>query len=277
MIKIMIDSASDCRNSDVYDFFVPIAINIDGEEYMDGVTLDNDTFYTLLTSAKEIPHTSQPAPGDFLKPFEQIKAEGNELIYFSLSSALSGTYQSANIAREMVDYDGIYIVDSRSATHMIELLAKHAKKLIAKGLSAREIVAECETLKTRIKVYAGVDTMEYLQKGGRIGKAAALVGTLANIKPIITVSTEGEVDAAGKVVGFTRAVQTIVDKVKKHEIDKEFPVCSLYTYGEENCAKLEEKLTVAGYSISERMQIGSTIGTHVGPGVYGVFFVEKAK
>lgn len=275
MIKIMIDSASDCRNNEIYDYFVPMAITIDGKEYMDGIDIDNDTFYSLLPNAKETPHTSQPSPGSFIDYFEEVKEAGDELIYFGISSGLSGTLQSATIAKNMVDYDGIYFVDSKTASHMIELLAIYARKLINEGYSAKEIVAKCEDVKTRIKLYAGVDTLEYLQKGGRIGKASALVGSLANIKPLITVSLEGTVDAAGKALGFARAVQMIVDKVKSHEIDEEFPICSLYTYGEDNCKKLEEKLANEGYIVSERQQVGSTIGVHVGPGVYGVYFVEK--
>lgn len=275
MIKIMVDSASDCRSSDIYDLFIPMAINIGGTEYLDGVNLDNDTFYKLLTATEEFPRTSQPSPDEFLKHFEQIKADGDELIYFSLSSALSGTYQSANIAKDLADYDGIHIIDSKNASHMIGVLAKYAKGLIAKGNTAKEIVEKCEELKTRIKIFAGVDTLEYLKRGGRIGKASALVGTLANIKPVITVSDTGEVDPVGKALGFARAVQMIADKVKGFEIDNSFPVCSLYTMGEENVIKLEEKLKAEGVVANERLQVGSTIGTHVGPGVYGVFFVAK--
>lgn len=275
MIKIMVDSASDCRNGDIYDLFIPMAVNIGGREYHDGVDLDNNTFYSLLTTVKEFPHTSQPSPKDFLKHFEKIRSDGDELICFCLSSALSGTYQSANIAKAMAEYDGIYIIDTRTASHMIGIMAGYAKKLIAEGFSAKEIVQRCEELKTRIRVFAALDTLEYLQKGGRIGKAEALVGTLANIKPVVTVSPEGFVDAVGKTLGFGRAVQMVMDRVGRFEIDETFPICSLYTYGEENCIKLEEKLADAGYSVSERLQIGSTIGTHVGPGVCGVFFVEK--
>ena len=273
----MVDSSSDCRNSDVYDFFVPISVSIDQKEYMDGIDLDSDTFYKLLTEAKDFPRTSQPSPDDFLKFFEKVKADGDQLIYLSLSSALSGTYQTANIAKAMAEYDDIYIVDTKNVSHMIELLAKYAKKLASEGMSAKDIVQKCEELSGRIRIFAGVDTLEYLQKGGRIGKAAALVGTLANIKPLITVSPEGAVDAAGKALGFARAVQTLVDKVKNYDIDEEFPICSLYTYGEDNCIKLEEKLTAEGYEIAERMQVGPTIGAHIGAGVYGVFFVEKIK
>lgn len=275
MIKIMVDSASDCRDEALYDLFIPMTVNLCEKEYRDGVDLDNDTFYNLLTSGTEFPRTSQPSPEDFRQPFEKIKAAGDELIYFCLSSALSGTYQSATIAREMVDYDGIHIIDTRTATHLIGLLARFARERIAAGDTAQEIVEKCEALKGRIRVYAGVDTLEYLRRGGRIGKAAALLGTMANVKPLITVSREGEVEAAGKVLGIARAIQAIVDKVKADELDPAFPLCSLYTYGEENTERLEEKLTAAGYPVSARLQVGSTIGTHVGPGVYGVFYVTK--
>lgn len=275
MIKIMVDSASDCRENSIYDLFVPLAVNIDGREYHDGLDLDSDSFYRLLSDAREFPCTSQPSPEDFLNHFQQIRADGDELIYFALSSALSGTYQSANIAKSMVEYDGIYLVDSKGATHMIGALAEYARKLADQGLSAPEIVDECEGLKTRIRLFAGVETLEYLKKGGRIGTAAALVGTLAHIKPLITVSPEGAVDAAGKALGVGRAIQTIVDKVRGFEIDGNFPVCSLYTCGEENCAKLEEKLAAEGIAISRRLQVGPAIGTHVGPNAYGVFFVVK--
>ncbi len=275
MIKIMVDSASDCRNNEIYDFFIPMAINVGGKEYLDGKNLDNETFYSLLTTSKEFPQTSQPSPGDFAEYFEQIKETGDELIYFAISSGLSGTYQSANIAKDMVEYERIYIIDSRTASHMIGLLAKHAKKLIGEGKSAIEVVETCEELKGRIRLFAGLDTLEYLKRGGRIGKASALVGTLANIKPIIRVSEEGIVDPVGKALGVPRAIQMIADKMKEDEIDENFPICTLYTYGEENVDKLEKKLAGDGYSIAERLQIGSTIGTHVGPGVYGVFYVAK--
>lgn len=274
MIRIMVDSASDSRVNE-FDFFIPITVVIDGKEYRDGIELDRNTFYDLLLKSDEFPRTSQPSPDTFVEIFEKVKAGGDELIYFALSSALSGTYQSANIAKNIVGYDKIYIVDTKFLTHMVGILGQFAKKLITEGSDAEEIVEKCLILKDKIKVFAGVDTLEYLQKGGRLGKASTLLGTIANIKPIVTVSPKGEVDAVGKALGFQRAVQTVVDKVNSFEIDPDFPIYSLYTYGEENCIKLEEKLTAAGHTVSERRQIGSTIGTHVGPGVYGVIFVTK--
>ncbi len=275
MIKIMLDSASDSKNSSLYDYFIPMAVNIDGKEYRDGVDLDNTLFYKLLSTCSDFPRTSQPSPDDFIKIFEQVKKKGEELIYFSISSKLSGTYQSANIAKEIVDYEGIYIVDSCNASHMIGILAFYAKALIKEGVSADNIVRKCETIKGKIRVFAGVDTLEYLKKGGRIGKASAMIGSLANIKPLITVTKDGEVDSFGKALGFGKAVMAVCEKVKGFDIDYGFPVYSLYTFGEENCIKLEERLKASGIKTTDRLQIGSTIGTHVGPGVYGVCFVEK--
>ncbi len=274
MIKIMVDSASDCRK-DEFDFFMPINVTIDGNEYRDGVDLERDTFYRLLTECEEFPRTSQPSPDSFAKVFREIKEKGDELIYLCLSSALSGTYQSANIAKAMVDYDKIYIVDTKTASHMIGLIARFAKKLIDAGKPSDTVVKECTDLVGRVKIFAGVDTLEYLHKGGRIGKASAMLGTLANIKPVITVSKEGSVDVAGKALGFLKAVTVISEKLDGFEIDTDFPICTLYTYGEENADKLEAKLSAAGYTVSDRCQIGSTIGAHTGPGVYGVFFVAK--
>lgn len=275
MIKIMVDSASDCRKEDnLFDLFVPLAINIDGTEYLDGVDIDSDKFYNLLLNADEFPTTSQPATQTFVDIFEQVKADGDELIYFPISSELSGTYQGAVLARTMVDYNKIYIVDSLGATHMIGLLAQVANDMRANGATAKEIVDKCEGLKKKIKVFAGVDTLEYLRKGGRLSNASAIVGELAKVKPIVEVA-DGKVEAIGKCLGKNRAMQFLLNKVSEYEIDESYPFYSLYTYGTENCEYMEEKLNDAGYKITERRQVGSTIGTHVGPGVYAVLFVTK--
>ena len=275
MIKIMVDSASDCRKEDnLFDLFVPLAINIDGTEYLDGVDIDSDKFYDLLLNASEFPTTSQPATQTFVDIFEQVKADGDELIYFPISSELSGTYQGAMLARTMVDYDKIYIVDSLGATHMIGLLAQVASEMRANGATSEEIVEKCEGLKKKIKVFAGVDTLEYLRKGGRLSNASAIVGELAKVKPIIEV-LDGKVEAIGKCLGKNRAMQFLLNKVSEYDIDESYPFYSLYTYGTENCEYMEEKLNSAGYKITERRQVGSTIGTHVGPGVYAVLFVTK--
>lgn len=275
MIKILVDSSADCNLQDgIVDLLVPISVNIDGKEYRCGVDITSDKFYELLQSAKEFPRTSQPSPQSFIEIFEQVKADGDQLIYLSLSSALSGTYQCALMAKEMVDCDNIYIIDTLSVTHLIELMAAYARDLINRGLTAGEIADHCEELKSKVIIYAGVDTLEYLYKGGRLSRASAAVGELAGIKPIITVK-DGRVELIGKSLGKQRAINTILEKIKSHNIDPDFPMYSLYTCGTENCEALEEKLKSNGYTVADRLQVGATIGAHVGPGVYAVMFVEK--
>lgn len=275
MIKILVDSAADCCVEDgMVDIMVPISVNIDGKEYRSGVDLTSDQFYKLLQDAKEFPRTSQPSPQAFIEIFEQIKADGDQLIYLCLSSCLSGTYQGALIAKEMVDCDNIYIIDTLGATHIIGVLTAYARDLINKGFSAGEIADKCEELKSKIKVYAGVDTLEYLYRGGRLSRASATVGEIAGIKPIVTIS-DGRVEPVGKCLGKIRAMNFILDKIKSHKINTDFPMYSLYTYGTENCEALEAKLKDSGYALSGRLQVGSTIGAHVGPGVYAVLFVEE--
>lgn len=276
MIKIMVDSAADCRGeTDIYDLLVPLTVQLEDRTYRDGVDLDADAFYSMLLQTESFPKTSQPSPEDFYKHFLQAKEAGDEIIYFSLSSALSGTYQSACIAREMAEYDGIYIVDSKAATYLIAILAKHARVLVQQGLTAQQIVEACEELKPRIKVLAGLDTLEYLYRGGRLSRTGAAVGQVAGIKPIITVSPEGTVSAGSKAIGIPRAMKAILDKLSTYQLDEAFPLLSVCTAGGNNPERFEEKLAAAGYRVADRRQVGPIIGAHTGPGVYGVIFVTR--
>lgn len=276
MIKIMVDAASDCRKEDgLYDLFIPLTVDIEGECYRAGIDLTGDAFYERLVQMTGFPKTAQPSPEEFSEIFEKARDNGDEIIYLALSSALSGTYQCACMVREMVGYEGIHIVDTKTATHMIAMLAQYAKKLVAQGLSAQEIVQKCETAKSKVKVLAGLDTLEYLYRGGRLNRATATVGELAGIKPVITVTEDGEVEAIGKGLGVVRSMQFIMNKLASYEIDPEFPMYSLYSMGEANCVKLEGKLKDAGYNIEKRVQLGSTIGCHIGPGVFAVVFAVK--
>ena len=275
MIKIMLDSAFDCRPADSFcDYFVPISIHVNNNDYLDGVTLERDGFYQLLTESREFPKTSQPSPQTFLEQFEQAKAKGDEVIYFSVAADLSGTYQSASLAKQMADYDKIHLVDSSYATHMIRIIAEYAAKLAAEGLSAEAIVEKCEALKPRLRVFAGVDTLEYLFRGGRLSRTEAALGELARIKPVITIR-DSQVQAIHKALGRARAVQFIMKQLEESGFDPDFPIYSLYTYGEENVAQLEKHLGQKNYPLTKRLQIGSSIGSHVGPGLYGLCYVAK--
>lgn len=278
MIRILVDSAADFSKKEIEEkgiYLVPLQVNFEEEQYLDGVNLERDEFYEKLVNGKVFPKTSQPSPQEFLDVFEEVKEKGDELICILLSSALSGTYQSAQLARSMADYDKIYIVDSLSAVVAIRILCDKALEMAENGSTAQEIIAELEELKGRIHLFAAVDTLEYLARGGRISKAVAAIGDMANIKPVITVGREGTVEVIGKGLGVNRTLSFLQKKVSGFEIDETYPVYSLFSYGDENCEKMEQKLEKSGCKLHSRKQIGPAIGTHIGPEAFGVCFVEK--
>lgn len=278
MIRILLDSSADFSAEEARERnmeLVPINITFNDTNYRDGVDITKDEFYDMLIASEIFPMTAQPSPQDFLDIFEDAKEKGDQLIYLSLSSALSGTFQSATLAKNMAEYDEIYLVDTLSATRAIRLMAEYACKLREEGKDAATIAAELEEFKSRVVILAAVDTLEYLQKGGRLSKAAAAVGELANLKPIITVTQEGKIGVPGKALGRNKALSTLVKMITEKDIDTTFPIYSIYAVGEENTEKLEQKLGKEGVRVTKRLQLGPTIGCHVGPGAYGVIFVTK--
>jgi DegV family protein with EDD domain len=175
----------------------------------------------------------------------------------------------------MIDYPEIYIIDSLSATHIIRVMADYACMLRDEDKSASEIAQAIKELQPRVKVIAALDTLEYLYKGGRLNKASAVVGELANLKPIITLSETGTISVIGKCFGRNKALAFITKVLAEKTLDPDLPVYSIYSYGTENVEKLEQKLESIGISYQARLQLGSTIGTHIGPGAFAVVFVEK--
>ncbi len=278
MIKIMVDTSADYTVEETKEKgidLLPIHITMGDKDYRDAYDLTKEQFYELLTESDEFPKTSQPSLQDLLDAFEAAKENGDELIYITLSSALSGTYQSAVLAKNMTEYDKIYLVDSLTATHLVRVIADHAKKMADEGATAEQIVEELESLKGRVKVFAAVDTLEYLYKGGRLSKTSAVLGEMARIKPLITVNEKGEVAVVGKCMGKNKAITTLLKMIGERQIDTSFPRYSVYTKGLENSDVFEKRVEESGIEITERYQIGATIGAHIGPGVFGLIFVEK--
>ena len=277
MIRIMVDTSSDYTVEEIKAKemeLAPLHITVGEADYRDAYDLSKDKFYELLIQGEELPKTSQPTPQDFVDIFEDAEEKKDDLICILLSSRLSGTFQSATLAKSIVDYDNIHLVDSLGATHMIRLMAEYAQELIAEGKNVGEILAALEEMKSKIKVLAVVDTLEYLCKGGRVSKATAAIGEMAKVKPMITV-TEGEVAVIGKSMGKNKAISNLMKAFEECEVDERFPIYSVSTFGTENCEAFETRLTAAGYQFKERVQIGATIGTHIGPGVFGMIFVQK--
>ena len=278
MVKILVDSSSDYEPEEIKEKgfeFVPISITIGDTDYIDGVSLEKDEFYEILKGTEDFPKTSQPSPQAFLDIFKDAKEKQDTIFCILLSSELSGTCQSAQLAKNMVDYESIYIIDSHSATYMIKILADYAYELVQKNTPAEEILQKIEALKPRVTLFAGLDTLEYLCKGGRLSKSAAAIGELANIKPVITVTEEGAVGVLGKCLGKNKAIAQVFKHLQESGLDDSFPLYTIYTYGTDNCQRLEEKLEENGYPTSKRLQVGATIGSHIGPEAFGVVFVKQ--
>lgn len=278
MIRILVDSSADYTMAELKENgfdFVPFPVTLNDKTYLDTVELDRNDMYKFLLQGDHFPKTSQPSPEAFVEIFEDAKAKEDEVICILLSSDLSGTCQSAFLAKNIVDYDKIYIIDSLTATFPIRILAEHAATLRSQGKSAEEIVNAVEDLKARTKVIASLDTLEYLYRGGRLSRTSASIGNLVSLKPVITIAEDGSISILAKPIGKNKAYSTLLKHLEEHPIDSDFPVYSIYTYGVENCEKLEAKLTKTGIPFKERLQVGCSIGAHIGPGTVGIVYVEK--
>ena len=224
-----------------------------------------------------LPTTSQPAPQDSWTFFEDAKQKKDSVILITLSSGLSGTYQNACMAKDLVEYEDIHIIDSLSATQALRLIVEKAVSLRDKGFSAEEIVKEIENYKTRVKIYGIVDTLEFLFKGGRLSRTSATVGSVLKLKPIIGFKEKGKLDVFGKARGTQKATDKLIDLIKQgNEIDLDEPVCIAYTGNNTSIEKFENKLKdELGIKNVKHGVVGPVIGTHAGPGACLITYVTK--
>jgi len=275
-IRIITDSGSDIVGWEEVTV-VPLSITYGEESFKDGVEITTEQFYHKLVVEKNIPMTSQPSPQQFADVFEEVKNAGDSAVVINISSALSGTYQSAMIAKDMVEYEEIYIVDSMTATAGQRILVDEAIRLAKNGETAQNIASKLDELKNHIQVYAAVDTLEYLYKGGRVSAASAGIGTLAKIKPIIEVSKEGKVEVIAKAIGRKRAAKQLVEMISATQIDTNYNAYYIYSYDEKNCQDFKGLLEEEGNLEKDTLlkELGPTIGTHTGPGLFGLVYVRK--
>lgn len=274
-IRIITDSASDVEQKELENVIViPMTVTIDTIPFRDGIDITKDEFYKKLESSDTIPVTSLVNPAQYADLFKEIQEAGDEAIVITISSRLSGTCQSAMIAAE--DFDNVSVVDSMQVAGAQYILVQRCQELIEQGLSRDEIVARLEKEKNQIVIYASVDTLVYLQKGGRISKGSAIVGGVIGIKPILTLQ-DGELIAIGKARGSKLSNQFLDKKVNEAggiNFDKPFVVgysgtdnSNLLSYIENNKGLLGEHLEDV-----KMVQIGSAVGTHAGPGAILVAF-----
>lgn len=278
-IRIITDSSADFDRATAKRRQVEIvsmAVQFGGASFLDGKTITNDVFYALLKEGKENPTTSQPTPAEFLRVFEEAKAAGDQVVAVLISSVLSGTVQSAQIAKGMCEYDDIYIVDSLTATAGIQILVNLACKLRDSGLPAPGIAQELERLKGRVRIYAVLDTLEYLRRSGRLSGFQAGLGAMTKLKPVITVR-DGAVSIAAKAFGTSAAVKQLQKFLLQYPVDDAYPSYFLYTDDKEREELLLPALREQG-KLPLRLHyssVGPTIGTHIGPGALGMAYIER--
>ncbi len=279
-IRIITDSASDIPNNDSIPAnlsIMPLTIFFGEEEYLDGKTITNEEYYNKLTGGDILPKTSQVTPYDFEQEIQKAIDNGEKVIVITLSSGLSGTYQSACIAASNFDKD-VAVIDSFMATVSEQILVKYALQLIEQGMEYDKIVETLENDKKKIKLVGPLDTLEYLKKGGRISAAAAVFGSALSIKPIITV-IEGKVEVIAKARGRRNAIETTLKIVRDSEtgIDFDKPYAVGYSGNDKDMLNIfiESSKTNGNINIENWpvVSIGSTIGTYAGPDsiIFGYF------
>ena len=276
--RIIVDSTTDLMpEARARVSVVPLTVHFGDEEFIDGVTIDHKTFYEKLVETDVHPTTSQATPAGFMEAYEKAKQAGESAVVITLSSKLSGTYQSAVIAAG--DYENIYVVDSGSAAIGGGILVELALRLLDQGLEAPEIAARLEKEKEKVRIVALLDTLEYLKKGGRISKTVAFAGAVLNIKPVVSV-TDGEIQMLGKARGSKMGNNLLVQEIEKAGgVDFSKPVLLGYT-GLSDALLLKyiedsRQLWEAGLDQVRYTSIGSVIGTHAGPGAIAVAFFKN--
>ena len=282
-VRIIVDSACDLtrEQADALDVrLIPLKTLFGEEEYLDGVTISHKEFYEKLIEGDCLPTTSQIPPHDYESLYEEVKAAGDTAVVLTLSSKLSGTCQSANIARDGFE-DCIWICDTENVCIGEQILVRYACRLRDSGASVAEIASALDKRKKDVRVIALLDTLEYLKRGGRISGAAALAGNLLSIKPVVAV-VDGEVAVLGKARGSKNGNNMLREEIAKcGGIDFSMPFSLGYTGLSDSLlqkyiADNEDvwKNEVPNLPIST---IGSTIGTHVGPGAIAVSFFATTK
>lgn len=281
-LRIITDSASDLVPPYRSGLTVlPLTVLFGERAYRDGVDLDHRQFYELLIESDALPTTSQPTPAQFEDAFRAAVEAGETVVCITLSSKLSGTYQSARIAAEEFSPGQVYVVDSLNASIGEATLVRRAFQLAEQGLDAPALVQALEKERGQIRLVALLDTLEYLKRGGRLSASAALVGGLLGIKPVIAIE-DGQVKVLGKARGSKNGSNLLLQEIEKAGgIDFDRPYCLGYTGLSDDI--LQKYIADSKELWEDRVgelpisTIGSAIGTHIGPGAIGVVFFQPDK
>lgn len=270
MLRIITDSSSEISREEAKALgveVIPLTVVFGATAYLDGVDLSKTEFYRKLL-AGEFPHTSQPSAAQFSEAF--ARTEGEETLAILISSQLSGTANVARLAKEEGGFTRVHIYDSMCTTVMLRILVETAVKY--RDRSADEVVAILDGLRPRMRLYACLNTLEYLRKGGRLKRSAALVGELLGVKPIVTIGGAGTVEVAGKAHGQKKALFTLAQRFLREEADPEYPVCFLQT---DSDAPPREVMKAVRLEDCRIFPICCAVGAHIGPSAAGIVYVVK--
>ncbi|MGM0472184.1 MAG: DegV family protein [Bacillota bacterium] len=280
-IKIVTDSTSDLTKGRLDELgvqMIPLTVNFGDTSQADKLELSTADFWQRLIKVDELPTTSQPAVGEFKQCYQELALEYDTIISLHLASELSGTYQTAKLAASAVaekqDVE-IKVIDSKSVSLGLGFLVEAAALAVRDGDSAEQIIDRIKQLRNELSLLFSIDTLDYLKQGGRIGKAAAFLGNLFNIKPILQVNDRGEVDFHSKVRGekrlFKKLKHLVKHQLKKHQLTEQPRLALLHGRAADKVDKLRSELIeLADWKEVVITEIGPVIGTHVGPGALGI-------
>ncbi len=280
-VRIATDSASDISQERAREWgitVIPLKVRFGEEEFLDGVTLTGKDFYKKLVETDEIPKTSQITPYEYSEMFREAEEAGDELIFFSLSSGVSGSYQSACLAASEFS-DNIHVIDTRQFCISEFIIVQRAVQMRDQGMGAKEIVEVISEEMKKAHVIAVFDTLEYLKLGGRLSAAAAFAGNMLMIKPVITIEN-GEVKVIGKARGSRNSHNMLMEFVRNTGgIDFDRPICLAYSgFSDETLKKYLEDSKSLYEGNEDKLHyatVGATIGTYSGPGAIALAYFEK--
>ncbi|MCX7884894.1 MAG: DegV family protein [Caloramator sp.] len=277
-IFIVTDSTADLPKDYVKNkniIVAPLTVIYKGISYRDRIDIDNNKLFSFLKEGKELPKTSQVNPQSFYEIYSNLLKEDCYIISIHISSFLSGTFQSALIAKNMLESQNIFVVDSKSVSFGTGLLVMEAQSMIEKGMDIKEIYQRLIELSSKVRVAFILDTFEYIKKGGRISSTKAAIGTLFNIKPIIH-SKDGKLLVWEKARGIKKGMELLLKYIENNNIDKSYNL-AVGSIGFEKDVpeflnRVRELTQISDIIIPD---VGTVIATYSGPNVIGVYFFEK--
>ncbi len=280
MIRILTDSASDILPAEAEQLgvtVIPLNVTLeDGTVLRDGIDQTPSEYYALLKACRKLPTTSQPSPELFERFYQDAAAAGDEVLGIFLSHELSGTWQCARLAADLVNVDNVLFVDSANVCLGEGLLVRLAVQLRAAGRTLVQIATDLEHAKEHLHLVAVIDDLKYLRKGGRLPAAVAVAGGMLGIKPLITLQ-EGKVAMAGKARGLPGAYVALFKKIEElGGISPDFAALAGYTVSTREVQPIQTYLQDTLHQADPLVrQIGCVIGTHTGPGAFGLAFFDK--